>query len=127
MSINASDRTLGLLNTWQVLRKLNWEVELMKAMPDKVRLGVAPESAMHVTDAKLYAAINAASTSIALVDWLYHSAQEDVTVKDRLANFLEVDGKRGQVLRFPHISSCQINHLRRNRLEESARMAQSSR
>ncbi|WP_127172248.1 hypothetical protein [Xanthomonas euvesicatoria] len=97
MSINASDRTLGLLNTWQVLRKLNWEVELMKAMPDKVRLGVAPESAMHVTDAKLYAAINAASTSIALVDWLYHSAQEDVTVKDRLANFLEVDGKRGQV------------------------------
>ncbi|MEQ7421970.1 hypothetical protein ABQE70_21075, partial [Xanthomonas campestris pv. campestris] len=26
-------------------------------------------------------------------------------------------------LRFPHISSCQINHLRRNRLEESARMA----
>ncbi|MEA9491761.1 hypothetical protein VDS11_21385, partial [Xanthomonas campestris pv. campestris] len=26
------------------------------------------------------------------------------------------------ILRFPHISSCQINHLRRNRLEESARM-----
>ncbi len=30
-------------------------------------------------------------------------------------------------LRFPHISSWQINHLRRNCLEESARMAQSSR
>jgi hypothetical protein len=30
-------------------------------------------------------------------------------------------------LRFPHISSCQINHLRHDRLEESARMAQSSR
>ncbi|WP_407462112.1 hypothetical protein [Xanthomonas campestris] len=30
-------------------------------------------------------------------------------------------------LRFPHTSSWQINHLRRNCLEESARMAQSSR
>ncbi|MEC5197320.1 hypothetical protein GGR75_003879, partial [Xanthomonas campestris] len=28
-------------------------------------------------------------------------------------------------LRFPHISSWQINHLRHNCLEESARMAQS--
>ncbi|WP_407366084.1 hypothetical protein ABFU50_13910 [Xanthomonas campestris pv. campestris] len=37
------------------------------------------------------------------------------------------DGAGYLILRFPHISSWQINHLRRNCLEESARMAQSSR
>ncbi|MEA9491503.1 hypothetical protein VC187_20575, partial [Xanthomonas campestris] len=44
------------------------------------------------------------------------------------AKVLQSNGPVGKldiylVLRFPHISSCQINHLRRNRLEESARMA----
>ncbi|GGA39369.1 hypothetical protein [Dyella nitratireducens] len=77
MAIEASDRTLGLINIWQVLRKLLWEVELLKAIPTKLVVGIKPIDVLHVQDAGLYAAINAASTSLALVDWLYHTIRED--------------------------------------------------
>ncbi len=74
---NAGDRTLGLVNIWQVLRKLLWEVELLKVIPKQVRLNSEPADVLHVKDAKIYAAINAFSTSLALVDWLYHSIRTD--------------------------------------------------
>jgi len=77
MSINASDRTLGLINIWQVLRKLFWEIELIKTIPDSLRVGIRPVDVLHVQDARLYATINAASTSLALVDWLYHTIREN--------------------------------------------------
>jgi hypothetical protein len=79
---NAADRTLGLVNIWQVLRKLLWEVELLKSIPDQVRVNAAPADVLHVKDAKIYAAINAFSTSLALVDWLYHSVQSDSRLTD---------------------------------------------
>lgn len=79
---NASDRTLGLVNIWQVLRKLLWEVELLKAIPSMVRLNAPPVDVLHVSDAKIYAAVNAFSTGLALVDWLYHCVQADPTLAD---------------------------------------------
>jgi len=91
MNINASDRTLGLLNIWQVVRKLDWEVELMKSIPGTILLGAAPENAMQFKDAQLYAAINAASTSVALVDWLYHLAQENSDVNSRVLHKLKLE------------------------------------
>ena len=84
MNINASDRTLGLINIWQVLRKLFWEIELIKATPDSLRVGVKPVDVLHVQDARLYATINAASTSLALVDWLYHTIKEDQLLTQRV-------------------------------------------
>ena len=79
---NASDRTLGLVNIWQVLRKLRWEVELLKAIPAQVRLNAPPVDVLHVSDAKIYAAVNAFSTSLALVDWLYHCVRTDPRLAD---------------------------------------------
>lgn len=80
---DASDRTLGLTNIWQVLRKLCWEVELLKAIPAHIQSGTRPVDVLHVQDAKLYAAVNAASTNIALVDWLYHSIRNDSALIER--------------------------------------------
>jgi hypothetical protein len=79
---NAADRTLGLVNIWQVLRKLLWEVELLKAIPSQIRLNAAPTDVLHVKDAKIYASINAFSTNLALVDWLYHSVRTDSRLFD---------------------------------------------
>ncbi|MBJ7548384.1 hypothetical protein JHC42_16230 [Pseudomonas sp. OA3] len=76
MPTNATDRTLGLINIWQVLRKLLWEVELLAAIPVKIRIEAKPADVLHVEDARIYAAINAFSTSLALVDWLYHCVKE---------------------------------------------------
>lgn len=80
---DASDRTLGLINIWQVLRKLCWEVELLRAIPEQIPLGARPRDILHVQDTRLYAAINAASTNIALVDWLYHSIRDDRDLIER--------------------------------------------
>jgi len=88
MNINANDRTLGLINIWQVLRKLFWEIELIKATPDSLRVGAAPVDVLHVQDARLYATINAAFTSLALVDWLYHTIREDQLLTQRIIDTL---------------------------------------
>lgn len=88
MTVNASDRTLGQICIWQVLRKLSWEIELLKAIPKKLRVGVKPIDVLHVQDASLYAAVNAASTSLALVDWLYHTIREDPTLISRAREIL---------------------------------------
>ena len=80
---DASDRTLGLISIWQVLRKLCWEIELLNAIPKQIPLGARPQNILHVQDARLYAAINAASTNIALVDWLYHSIRDDRDLIER--------------------------------------------
>jgi hypothetical protein len=74
---DATDRTLGQVNIWQVLRKLVWEVELLKSIPNQVRLNAPPVDVLHVKDAKLYAAINAFSTGLALVDWLFQAVRAD--------------------------------------------------
>lgn len=91
MTFNASDRTLGLVSIWQVLRKMCWEIELLKAIPEKLRVGTLPIDVLHVQDATLYATINAASTGLALVDWLYHTIREDPVLvsraKDSLGEF----------------------------------------
>ncbi|MEW6169164.1 MAG: hypothetical protein AB1651_15935 [Pseudomonadota bacterium] len=84
MTFNASDRTLGLINIWQVLRKLCWELWLIKSMPDKLHTGVKPKDALHVQDAGLYATVNAASTALALVDWLYHTVRADQALERKL-------------------------------------------
>jgi hypothetical protein len=92
MTVNASDRTLGLISIWQVLRKLCWELWLIKSVPDKLRMGVKPKDVLHVQDAGLYATVNAASTALALVDWLYHTVREDQTLERRLKDVVgEVD------------------------------------
>lgn len=72
---DASDRTLGIISINQVLKKLVWEIALVKAIPDTLRLGIDPVDVLHHEDAKLYATINAAATSLALVDWLYHTVR----------------------------------------------------
>jgi hypothetical protein len=86
MTVNASDRTLGLINIWQVLRKLCWELWLIKSMPDKLHTGVKPTDVLHVQDAGLYATVNAASTALALVDWLYHTVREDQALERKLTD-----------------------------------------
>ncbi|MCF7223791.1 hypothetical protein [Marilutibacter chinensis] len=92
MTVNASNRTLGLINIWQVLRKLCWELWLIKSVPDKLRMGVKPKDVLHVQDAGLYATVNAASTALALVDWLYHTVREDQTLERRLKDVVgEID------------------------------------
>jgi hypothetical protein len=84
MYVDASDRTLGLISIWQVLRKLLWEIELIKATPDKLRVGTRPADILQVQDARLYATINAASTALALVDWLYHTVRADQGLAKKL-------------------------------------------
>lgn len=84
MTVNASDRTLGLINIWQVLRKFYWELWLIKSIPSKLEVGGKPKDVLHVQDAGLYTTINAASTALALVDWLYHTVREDQTLRSKL-------------------------------------------
>src|SRR5690606_19961702 len=88
MTVKSSHRTLGLINRWQVLRKLCWELWLIKSIPDKLNSGVKPKDVLHVQDAGLYATINAASTALALVDWLYHTIREDQILERRLKDLV---------------------------------------
>ena len=81
MNTNATDRTLGLVNIWQVLRKLRWEIYLVKSIPEALTAGKEAKDALHVQDAKIYALINAASTGLALVDWLLHTINNDSQIK----------------------------------------------
>ena len=113
MTVNASDRTLGLISIWQVLRKLFWEIELIKATPNSLRVGVKPIDVLHVQDARLYATVNAASTSLALVDWLYHTLREDQALAARFKEYfgeadLRSDRKLLEFLRKanPSINAC---------------------
>lgn len=104
MKIDASDRTLGLINIWQVLRKLLWEIEVIKATPSSIKAEVPPVDVLHVRDARLYATINAASTSLSLVDWLFHTVRQDAVLtqraKDSLGNVdLSSDKKFRESLR----------------------------
>lgn len=85
---NASDRTLGLISIWQVLRKLYWEIELLRAIPEQVRVGAPPVDVLHVQDARIYAAVNACSTGLALVDWLYHTVREDTVLRGRISGVM---------------------------------------
>lgn len=84
MTVNASDRTLGLISIWQVLRKLYWELWLIKSMPDTLLVGVKPVDVLHLQDAGLYATVNAASTALSLVDWLYHTVRNDQSLETNL-------------------------------------------
>lgn len=72
----ATDRTLGLVDIWQVLRKLYWEMELLSAFPisflPQERSGI-----FNFKDAKSYAEINIAATNLSLIDWLYHRLMDD--------------------------------------------------
>lgn len=88
MHVDVTDRSLGLISAWQVLRKLFWEIELIKATPDVVLLGAQPADVLHVQDARLYASINAAMTSLSLVDWLFHSIRKDVAMSQRARGIL---------------------------------------
>ncbi|WP_208619510.1 hypothetical protein [Xanthomonas hortorum] len=72
--------------------------------------------------------INDASSGYLLQAELEKIVDEKTGKLTRLGEAVISGASEGiQVLRFPHIYSCQINHLRHDRLEESARMAQSSR
>lgn len=113
MGINASDRTLGLISIWQVLRKFYWELCLIKVTPDELRVGDKPKDVLHVQDAGLYASINAASTALALVDWLYHTVLEDQTLCAKLKDVVgDVDMKSDKSFlaffreRNPSINAC---------------------
>lgn len=113
MTVDASDRTLGLVNIWQLLKKLCWELWLIKSTPAKLRIGVKPTDVLHVQDAGLYATVNAASTALALVDWLYHTIRQDQALELKLRdvvgdvdtssekNFLEFFRNRN-----PSINAC---------------------
>lgn len=94
MAVDASDRTLGLINIWQVLRKLYWELWLIDEISPTVVLGGKPKDPLHAQDAILYATINASSTALALVDWLYHTVLEDQTLCAKLKGVVgDVDMK----------------------------------
>lgn len=75
--IDSSDITLGLINIWQVLRKLWWEILVLESIPETVSNRTVGSSVLHMQDSKLYAAINAACTCSALFDWLFHSVRSD--------------------------------------------------
>lgn len=67
---DARDRTLGIQSLWDLARKLSWELHLVDAIPDRVRVGQAPASPLEFRDAALYGLVNAALTSLAMLDWL---------------------------------------------------------
>lgn len=81
-SINrtATDRTLGLVDIWQLLRKLYWEMEILAAVPAEY-LPQEKSSIINFTDAKSYAAINVAATNLSLVDWLFHRLDNEEMLK----------------------------------------------
>ncbi|WP_251358660.1 hypothetical protein [Kangiella sp. TOML190] len=86
MEINANDRTLGLVNIWQVLRKLKWELSLIDIIPDYTQIENMDKQVIATKDAICYAQINAASTCISLVDWLYHVVKNDENKKDLICS-----------------------------------------
>lgn len=76
----ATDRTLGLVDIWQLLRKLYWEMEILAAVPAKY-LPQEKSSIFNFKDAKSYAAINVAATNLSLIDWLFHRLDNDEILK----------------------------------------------
>lgn len=85
MNFDATDRTLGLVSIWQVLRKLHWEIMLIKSIPESLTVGEQAKDVLHIQDAYLYAIVNAASTSLALVDWLFHTTQNSKEISTKAA------------------------------------------
>ncbi|MBW3517497.1 hypothetical protein KO537_22680 [Shewanella sp. NKUCC01_JLK] len=81
----ATDRTLGLVNIWQLLRKLYWEMEILAAVPEKY-FPQEKSSIFNFKDAKSYAAINVASTNLSLIDWLFHRLDNDELLKQAFKN-----------------------------------------
>ncbi len=81
----ATDRTLGLVDIWQLLRKLYWEMEILAAVPAKY-LPQEKSSIFNFKDAKSYAAINVASTNLSLIDWLFHRLDNDELLKQVFIN-----------------------------------------
>lgn len=77
-SRDARDRTLGMRSLWDLLRKLNWELHLVDAVPDKVKVGQEPRSPLEFRDAALYGLINASLTSLAMLDWLAILADDPI-------------------------------------------------
>lgn len=92
----ATDRTLGLVNIWQLLRKLYWEMEILAAVPEKY-FPQEKNSIFNFKDAKCYAAINVASTNLSLIDWLFHRLDNDELLKQAFKNIhplVRLDGMR---------------------------------
>ena len=86
---------------------------MIKSIPDKLNSGVKPKDVLHVQDAGLYATINAASTALALVDWLYHTIREDQILERRLKDLVgDVDTSSDKSFlkffreRYPSINAC---------------------
>lgn len=81
----ATDRTLGLVNIWQLLRKLYWEMEILAAVPETY-FPHEKSSLFNFKDVKSYAAINVASTNLSLIDWLFHRLDNDKLLKQNFIN-----------------------------------------
>lgn len=75
--IDSRRNTLGLVNIWQVLRKLWWEVLIFRNIPDRLKTTEIGSDLFHLPDARLYAASNLALTCLNLVDWLYYAVESD--------------------------------------------------
>ena len=98
MNQDATDRSLGLINIWQVVRKLAWELELLKSIPVAIRAGEQQSDVLHAQDARLYAQTNAATTCDTLIDWLWVLMDQDEVlehmVKGRLGDLDTTSKKR---------------------------------
>ncbi|PXF64227.1 hypothetical protein [Kangiella spongicola] len=136
MPFNATDRTLGQKSIWQVYRKLCWEAELFNEVPDYITTSIEYQSSLYAHDSKIYCSINCASTSLSLVDWLFHTLSEceeskNIALKSftdsNLSNdkdFLFDLRKKYPVINLSH-QICNANkhyYLRKNSIDENVRV-----
>lgn len=67
---NAHHMTLGMSSSWDMLRKLEWEIDIFKSVMD-AKFIPGDELARSIRK-PMYAAINASITACHLVDWVWH-------------------------------------------------------
>jgi hypothetical protein len=121
-SIDARHMALGLSGAWGVFRKLEWEVNAFKEASRTLK----ERNELVVRDiyVPMYLAINAASTSWSLIEWIWVELQSDAVRRvefcrmigagDR-ANLNELKDSIRQKL--PEIDACnQIAHAAKHRL-----------
>ncbi|WP_019676563.1 hypothetical protein [Arsukibacterium perlucidum] len=82
----ATDRTFGLVDIWQLLRKLYWEMEILASV-QKSYLPQEKNSIFNFKDVKSYASINVASTNVSLIEWLFYRLDSDDNLKQAFISF----------------------------------------
>lgn len=82
---NAQHMALGMSGSWDMLRKLEWEIDIYKSVMD-AKFMPGDELARSIRK-PMYAAINASITAFHLVDWIWYDL--DQLHESKLA-FLEI-------------------------------------